>query len=374
MLKPRRDSAPRQDDLATPLLAWYDRHHRSLPWRSPPGAKPMDPYRVWLSEIMLQQTTVPAVIPYFLKFTARWPRVQDLAAAETDEVTAAWAGLGYYARARNLHKCAQVVSTQFDGVFPDSEAELLKLPGVGAYTAAAIAAIAFDKPAAVLDGNIERVLARVFAVETPLPKAKPELRVLAARVTPDNRPGDFAQAMMDLGATICTPRNPDCLLCPLAQLCAGRRLGIAGELPRKAPKASRPVRHAIAFLLQRDDGAVLLRRRPPKGLLGGMLEVPSTPWREEAWQNAEAATHAPVQIDWQPVDLAAEHVFTHFALKIGAVYGRIGGGEAATVDGIWEQPQDAALPTVMRKMLGLLPRDGRPVRSTRNRRGGQGRP
>lgn len=374
MPKPQREqSAIARDNLAAPLLAWYDRHHRSLPWRSPPGAPPMDPYRVWLSEIMLQQTTVPAVIPYFLKFTARWPRVQDLAAAETDKVMAAWAGLGYYARARNLHKCAKEVSARFGGVFPDSEAKLLELPGIGAYTAAAIAAIAFDRPAAVMDGNIERVLARVFAVETPLPKAKPELRQLATQVTPQKRPGDFAQAMMDLGASICTPRNPDCLLCPLTNLCRARALGIANDLPKKAPKPERPVRHTVAFLLQRSDGAVLLRRRPPTGLLGGMLEVPSAPWRDHAWQNAEAEKHAPIAIDWQPIAAAAEHVFTHFALKIGALHGRISVQEADAIEGLWEQPQDAALPTVMKKMLGLLPRD-EPLRSTRSRRAGLGRP
>ena len=342
-------------NLAAPLLAWYDRHHRSLPWRSPPGTPPMDPYRVWLSEIMLQQTTVPAVIPYFLKFTARWPRVQDLAAAPVDEVMEAWAGLGYYARARNLHKCAQVVSAQFDGAFPDSEEDLLTLPGIGAYTAAAIAAIAFDKPAAVLDGNIERVLARVFAIATPLPQAKPELRRLAGDVTPAKRPGDFAQGVMDLGAAICTPRNPECPICPLAAPCRARALGIAGELPRRAPKAERPVRHAIAFLLQREDGAILLRRRAPKGLLGGMLEIPSTPWREQAWDDGEVIAHAPAQIGWRTLDAATQHVFTHFTLKIAALHGRIDAQHAAALDGIWQHPQEAALPTVMKKMLSLLP-------------------
>ncbi len=370
MPKARRTEASSPDGIVAPLLAWYDRHHRTLPWRSPPGAPPMEPYRVWLSEIMLQQTTVPAVIPYFLKFTARWPHVQDLAAAPVDAVMEAWAGLGYYARARNLHKCAQTVSERFGGQFPDSEAALLQLPGIGAYTAAAIAAIAFDKPAAVLDGNIERVLARVFAVTTPLPQAKPELRELAARVTPAKRPGDFAQGMMDLGAAICTPRNPECLLCPLAEPCRARTLGIAGELPRKAAKAERPVRHTIAFLLERADGAILLRRRPPRGLLGGMLEVPSAPWRDQAWHNDEAASHAPAAVEWQAVDAAAEHVFTHFTLKIGAVHGRIAAQDAAALDGLWQQPQEAALPTVMKKMLGLLPQPAA-VRSTRSRRGGR---
>jgi len=360
--------------IAAPLLAWYDRHHRSLPWRSPPGRPPMDPYRVWLSEIMLQQTTVPAVIPYFGKFLARWPGVHDLAAAPVDEVMEAWAGLGYYARARNLHKCAIAVSTRLGGRFPDTVEELLELPGIGAYTAAAIAAIAFDRRAAVLDGNVERVLARLFAVETPLPQAKPALRALAEQVTPAQRPGDFAQAMMDLGATICAPRNPDCRLCPLQALCDGRKRGIAGDLPRKAAKAARPVRHAVAFLLQRDDGAVLLRRRPPRGLLGGMLEIPSTPWRDQPWTAADSAGHAPAPAGWTALDGSAMHVFTHFALAITAMHGRIGRTAAAKVDGLWQQPQDAVLPTVMRKMLGLLPpAAAAPVRSTRNPRRGQAR-
>ncbi|WP_300298488.1 A/G-specific adenine glycosylase [Ferrovibrio sp.] len=366
----------RRAALAAPLLAWYDRHHRSLPWRSPPGAPLMEPYRVWLSEIMLQQTTVPAVIPYFGKFLARWPSVHDLAAAPVEDVMEAWAGLGYYARARNLHKCAKAVSERLDGAFPDSVEGLLELPGIGAYTAAAIAAIAFDKPAAVLDGNIERVLARVFAVETPLPQAKPELRQLAAAVTPQERAGDFAQGMMDLGATICTPKNPDCLLCPLQKLCTAHKRGIAAALPRRAARAARPVRHTIAFLLQRADGAVLLRRRPPKGLLGGMLEVPSTPWRDTPWRTSEALGHAPLALDWQPAEGEAEHVFTHFALKIAALHGRINARAAAKIDGQWQQPRAAALPTVMKKMLGLLPggSEGGAIRSTRNPRRGRARP
>lgn len=364
--------APRRANIAAPLLKWYDRHHRSLPWRSPPGAAPMDPYRVWLSEIMLQQTTVPAVIPYFGKFLARWPSIHDLAAAPVEDVMEAWAGLGYYARARNLHKCARAVSEKLGGVFPDSVEGLLELPGIGAYTAAAIAAIAFDKPAAVMDGNIERVLARVFAVETPLPQAKPELRALAERVTPQKRPGDFAQGMMDLGATICTPKTPDCPLCPLRKSCTAYERGIAADLPRKAAKTARPVRHTIAFLLQREDGAVLLRRRPPTGLLGGMLEVPSAPWRDTPWHNGEAIAHAPLPLDWQPVDGAAEHVFTHFALKIAALHGRVDARAAAKLDGQWQQPHAAALPTVMKKMLGLLP-TGDDVRSTKNPRRGRAR-
>ena len=369
MHKPRA----RTPDIASLVLAWYDRHHRRLPWRSPPGTPPPEPYRVWLSEVMLQQTTVPAVKPYFETFLSRWPSVHDLAATPVEQVMEAWAGLGYYARARNLHKCAKAVSEQHGGIFPASEAGLLALPGIGPYTAAAIAAIAFDEPAAVLDGNIERVLARVFAIETPLPQARTELRKLAAQVTPQKRPGDFAQAMMDLGATVCTPKSPDCLLCPLQARCEAFKRGIAETLPRKAAKAARPVRHTIAFLLQRaDDGAVLLRRRPPKGLLGGMLEVPSTPWRDTPWLAGEALSHAPLTLDWLPLNGAAAHVFTHFELRIAALLGRIDARSAGRLDGVWQQPQEAALPTVMKKMLGLLPGDDE-IRSTKNRRGGRAR-
>lgn len=360
-------------DTAALVLDWYDRHHRKLPWRSPPGTPPPEPYRVWLSEVMLQQTTVPAVKPYFEKFLSLWPSVHDLANAPVEQVMEAWAGLGYYARARNLHKCAKAVSEQHGGQFPGSAAGLLDLPGIGPYTAAAIAAIAFDEPAAVLDGNIERVLARLFAVETPLPQARVELRRLAATVTPQQRPGDFAQGMMDLGATICTPKSPDCLLCPLQTHCLGFRRGIAETLPRKAAKAARPVRHTIAFLLQRkDDGAVLLRRRPPKGLLGGMLEVPSAPWRDTPWASGEALEHAPVGTDWLMLNGDAVHVFTHFELRIGAMLGQINTREAAKLDGQWQQPQEAALPTVMKKMLGLLPSMDEP-KSTKSRRGARAR-
>jgi A/G-specific adenine glycosylase len=358
-------------DIASSLLSWYDRHYRQLPWRSPPGTPPPAPYRVWLSEVMLQQTTVPAVKPYFETFLSRWPRVQDLAAAPVEDVMEAWAGLGYYARARNLHKCAKAVSEQHGGEFPDSEDGLLALPGIGAYTAAAVAAIAFDRPAAVLDGNIERVLSRLFAVETPLPQSKPELRRLAAQVTPQQRPGDFAQGMMDLGATVCTPKNPDCLLCPLQAQCTAFKRGLAADLPRKAAKAARPVRHTIAFLLQRsEDGAVLLRRRPPEGLLGGMLEVPSAPWRDTPWLAQDAMAHAPAQTDWTALNGSAAHVFTHFELKIAGLLGRVDARAAAKLDGQWKLPQDAALPTVMKKMLGLLPAlDTEAVRSTKSRRG-----
>jgi A/G-specific adenine glycosylase len=333
------------------LLGWYDRHRRDLPWRARPGAT-ADPYAVWLSEIMLQQTTVATVGPYYGKFLARWPRIEDLAAAELDEVLHAWAGLGYYARARNLHACARAVAARHAGRFPDTEAGLLTLPGIGAYTAAAVAAIAFDRPATVLDGNVERVMARMFAVETPLPDAKPELRRLAQTLTPDRRPGDYAQAVMDLGATICTPRKPRCILCPWAPACAARVAGIAEALPARRAKLDKPTRLGWAFWLTRGDGAVLLRRRPESGLLGGMIEIPSTPWRETAWALGEAIDAAPAAVAWQPLAGTVRHTFTHFHLELGLFAAVLPGGSAFP-DGIWVAPDrlsDHALPTVMRKV------------------------
>ncbi|HKY95945.1 MAG TPA: A/G-specific adenine glycosylase, partial [Kiloniellales bacterium] len=271
--------------VAPRLLAWYDRARRSLPWRAPPG-RAADPYRVWLSEIMLQQTTVEAVKPYFERFVAEFPSLEALAAAPLERVLELWAGLGYYARARNLHACAQAVVQRHAARFPEDEAALRALPGIGDYTAAALLAIAFDRPAAPVDGNWERVVARLFAVEAPLPAAKPELRRLAQGLVPRRRAGDFAQAMMDLGATVCTPAKQRCLLCPLSELCAAHRRGIAEALPARVPKAERPVRHGWIFHLARPDGALLLRRRPPQGLLGGMMELPGTPWRGEPWNEA----------------------------------------------------------------------------------------
>ncbi len=346
--------AKRAAGIAGLLLPWYDRQHRRLPWRAPPGHKAMHPYRVWLSEIMLQQTTVAAVIPYFQRFTALWPDVEALARAPQEAVLAEWAGLGYYARARNLHACAQAVLRDHGGRFPETEAGLLGLPGIGAYTAAAIAAIAFGKPAAVLDGNVERVLSRVFDVQTPLPGSKPQLRALCQAATPQRRPGDYAQAMMDLGATLCAPNRPDCLLCPLSELCLARARGHAAELPRKAPKPERPHRHTVAFLLRRPDGALYFRRRPEKGLLGGMLEVPSTDWRDAAWKPAEAMRQAPMDAEWQMLRGEAEHVFTHFSLGIRAMLADIDARQAARLNGEWLQPGEAKVPTAIKKMLKLL--------------------
>ncbi|WP_088343589.1 MULTISPECIES: A/G-specific adenine glycosylase [Rhodomicrobium] len=352
-----RPQAQRSDtgsgSVAADLLAWYDVSARALPWRQPPGI-PADPYAVWLSEIMLQQTTVKAVIPYFAKFLARWPRVTDLAAADLNDVLAAWAGLGYYSRARNLHACAQAVAERHGGRFPSDEAQLLALPGIGAYTGAAIAAIAFDLRATAVDGNVERVVARLFAVEAPLPGAKPEIKRLAALLTPAERPGDFTQAMMDLGATICSPRSPSCLLCPIEAHCAARARGIAAALPAKAAKKERPNRFGAAFVAIRGDGAVLLRRRAPKGLLGGMLEVPSTEWRAEPPGPDAALASAPLAAEWQRATGPVGHTFTHFHLKLDVYLGRIPATPDAPEGCRW-YPQAAlpgeALPSVMRKVL-----------------------
>jgi A/G-specific adenine glycosylase len=333
------------------LLTWYDRHRRRLPWRAAPGAR-VDPYEVWLSEIMLQQTTVAAVIPYYQRFLTLWPRVEDLAAASLDDVLTAWAGLGYYARARNLHRAAAVVAEEHGGRFPDTEAALLKLPGIGPYTAAAIAAIAFDRPATVVDGNVERVVARLFAVETPLPAAKAELKARAEPLTPKRRPGDFAQAMMDLGATVCLPRNPKCGRCPLTRHCAADKQGIATRLPRRAPKTERPTRRAVIFWIARDGGAILLRRRPPKGLLGGMMEVPSTPWRAAPWGEAEALAQAPIATPWTELPGLVRHTFTHFHLELTVWAGRADPGQ--DTEGRWVRLDDLggeALPSVMRKVV-----------------------
>ncbi len=307
---------------ARSLLHWYDRHRRRLPWRALPGETP-DPYAVWLSEIMLQQTTVAAVKSYYEAFLARWPTVADLAAAPTGEVMAAWAGLGYYARARNLHACAKVVANEHGSVFPDTEEGLLTLPGVGPYTAAAIAAIAFGRKATVVDGNVERVMSRIFAVLEPLPGSKATLKEHAASLTPAKRSGDYAQAVMDLGATICTPRSPACAICPWSDPCLARRKGIQETLPAKASKIKVPTRHGIAFWMVRKDGAVLLRRRPPKGLLGGMMEVPSTPWRAEKWTVDEATPAAPANTAWTLLPGGVSHTFTHFHLELKVLTGQL---------------------------------------------------
>jgi A/G-specific adenine glycosylase len=300
------------------LLDWYDANARVLPWRISPsdraGGVLPDPYSVWLSEVMLQQTTVPHATPYFLKFLQRWPTVTDLAAEKDEAVMAAWAGLGYYARARNLLACARAVAGDHGGVFPDTEAGLLSLPGVGAYTAAAVAAIAFDRPANVVDGNVERVMARLHAVEAPLPDAKPELKRFAGALVAEERPGDWAQALMDLGATVCRPKAPLCELCPLADGCAARKAGAPDAWPRKTRKPDRPRRFGAAYLVVR-DGRVGLVQRPAKGLLGGMLGLPTSDWRATPLTEAEALDAAPGPGVWRQAG-EIEHVFTHFSLTL----------------------------------------------------------
>ncbi|SCW61791.1 A/G-specific adenine glycosylase [Ancylobacter rudongensis] len=333
------------------LLAWYDRHRRRLPWRAPPGER-QDPYRVFLSEIMLQQTTVVTVAPYYAAFLRRWPDVHALAGAPLEEVLSAWAGLGYYARARNLHACAKAVAERHGGQFPADEAALLALPGIGPYTAAAIAAIAFERSAAPVDGNWERVVARLFAVADPLPKARQKLQALALTLLPPARHGDFAQAMMDLGATICTPRKPACALCPWQNPCAARAEGAPERYPVKAAKAARPTRQGVAFLAVRADGAVLVRSRSPKGLLGGMTEVPSTPW--ESGGSAHPSAHAPFKVSWTALNATVTHVFSHFALELQLWRAEVSADALAPDGHRWVLPSgfdDEAFPSVMRKVL-----------------------
>jgi len=335
------------------LLRWYHRHRRHLPWRAPPG-EAADPYRVWLSEVMLQQTTVTAVVPYYESFLTRFPDVTALAAADEAAVMQAWAGLGYYARARNLHACARRVAPA--GGFPREVAALRALPGIGAYTAAAVAAIAFGQPVVPVDGNVERVLARFFAIDAPLPGAKRAIGEAAGRLGTDPQarahPSDLAQALFDLGATVCTPARPACALCPWLERCAGRRLGIAAELPRKGPKPARPLRHGAHFWLVDGEDRVLLRRRPPHGLLGGMTELPGSPWRAGGWSGAEWRAHAPMPAEWRPVG-EVRHGFTHFELSIALFAASVPRIEA---DGFLRPAAELdreALPSVMRKCVRL---------------------
>ena len=334
------------------LLKWYDDHARVLPWRVAPSDRILgrmpDPYRIWLSEIMLQQTTVTVVKAYFQKFTNLWPNVFELAAANDSEVMAAWAGLGYYARARNLLKCAREVVLNFEGHFPQDRVQLQSLPGIGPYTSAALASIAFDLPETVVDGNVERVMSRMFDLHVPLPKSKPQLTVFAETLTPKQRPGDYAQAVMDLGATICTPKSPSCDLCPWKNSCLARQHGSAAELPKKIAKAKKPIRHGFAYVAFRHDGAVLLEKRPDKGLLGGMLCWPSSNWVE-----GEPKFAPPFQADWVEVAGEVRHTFTHFHLKLKVLVAR------SVADGSnyhfikRSEFFSSNLPTVMRKVWNV---------------------
>ncbi|SFT99294.1 A/G-specific adenine glycosylase [Sedimentitalea nanhaiensis] len=345
-----RDAEITVCNVAEAMLAWYDRNARDLPWRIPPGDDtPPDPYRVWLSEVMLQQTTVAAVREYFLRFTTRWPTVSDLAAAPDADVMGEWAGLGYYARARNLLKCARVVADRHGGTFPDTYDRLLALPGIGPYTAAAMSAIAFGRPETVLDGNVERVMARLYELHTPLPAAKPVLHAYATALTPRNRPGDYAQAVMDLGATICTPKSPACGICPLRDRCAARLAGNAAQLPKKTPKKPKPTRRGTIYLAQRSDGAWLMERRPDHGLLGGMLGWPGSDWAETA-QDAP-----PLQADWTLLPGEVRHTFTHFHLILTVMTATLP-ADSAPDSGFFLAPDQfrpSDLPTVMRKAYDL---------------------
>lgn len=362
-LKPRqRSSSDPQQAKPLPasaiLLAWYDAHRRRLPWRAEPD-EASDPYGVWLSEVMLQQTTVQAVKPYYARFLGRWPSVQSLASASLDDVLKEWAGLGYYARARNLHACAQAVVTRHDGVFPSGEAELLRLPGIGAYTAAAVAAIAFNRATTPVDGNIERVIARIYAVEEALPAAKSRIRALAESLTPALRPGDYAQALMDLGATICTPRKPACILCPWNATCSARARGDQETFPHKVPKREGKLRCGFAFWVLREDGCVLVRTRPPKGLLGGMSEIPTTDWIESLSEEC-ARIQAPVllagsacQPQWRRLPGIVRHTFTHFPLELAVLVAHVPSATPPPAGMRWVARTalaEEAFPSLMRKV------------------------
>ena len=336
------------------LLTWYDHHARVMPWRIPPqdkkAGKKVDPYRIWMSEIMLQQTTVTVVKGYFERFIARWPSVKALAEAEDADVMGEWAGLGYYARARNLLKCARMITNEMDAVFPSHYEDLIKLPGVGPYTASAIAAIAYDLPSTVVDGNVERVMSRLFNIHTPLPLSKNELTQKAFILTPTHRPGDYAQAVMDLGATICTPKRPACGLCPWTENCIGRKSGTASELPKKLPKKQKSARYGFVYFVQREDHALLLERRPNKGLLGGMLGWPGSDWSDTPEENA------PVQAEWQPIESEVRHTFTHFHLKLSIMKASVSLGCVPLRGQFVEKSKfkPSELPTVMRKVFDLV--------------------
>ena len=353
----RKRPEPNPNDL----LVWYDKHHRSLPWRTSPadaalGVLP-DPYHVWLSEIMLQQTTVGAVKDYFNAFIARWPAIEDLAAAEEEDILKAWAGLGYYSRARNLHKCASTIVETLHGHFPQTAAELKNLPGIGDYTSAAIAAIAFDEPVAVVDGNIERIIARLYHIDEALPAAKKPIKEKMASLTPKKRPGDFAQAMMDLGASLCSPKRPACALCPFSASCEAEAAGDMERYPLKAPKKEKPVRRGAAFLIRRTDGALWLIKRPDKGLLASMSAVPTTNWFDkktgEGFDPAAALAEAPEGLDFSKKVGQVTHTFTHFHLILD-IYQAPSDCSQPTVNGWWSTPKDIigeALPTIFRKVV-----------------------
>jgi A/G-specific adenine glycosylase len=341
--------------LRASLLAWYDRVRRSLPWRALPG-EVADPYLVWVSEVMLQQTTVAVAAPYFQAFVARWPTVADLAAADLDDVLHAWQGLGYYARARNLLHCARLIASAHGGRFPSSETDLRRLPGIGSYTAAAIAAIAFNQGTVPVDGNVLRVISRLYAVDAPLPAARGEIAARAGGLASTCRPGDFAQAVMDLGATVCVPKRPLCIVCPWQGWCAALRRDGPEAYPRRTPKEAKASRYGAAFWAERSDGAVLLRRRPDDGLLGGLMEFPSTLWRGVMWKAAEAAEAAPFSAEWVPLTGIVKHTFTHFNLELSVLASR-DIPDPALNSGKWCSPEDfhrLAMSTLMKKVVHFV--------------------
>ena len=339
--------------MQSALLAHYDAHGRTLPWRIRPedraaGVVP-DPYAIWLSEIMLQQTTVPHATPYWEKFLAEFPTVTHLANAPRERILTLWAGLGYYARGRNLHKCAQIIRDEHEGEFPKTEAALLKLPGIGPYTAATMAAICFNEATNIVDGNVERVISRIFRSEAVLPKGKPDLRKLAATLASPNRPGDYGQALMDLGATICSPKSPKCDICPWANYCKAHADGVETDYPKKAKKKKLPVRYGLVYVLRSGDD-VLLRQRPDKGLLGGMMEFAGTQWGDKL---PPALTDAPSPRNWEKCETQVRHVFTHFELYLDVYKAETPDKD---IEGSWaplDKMSDYALPTVMTKALKI---------------------
>ena len=338
--------------LRRTLLAHYDQYGRSLPWRIRPHEREQgevaEPYKIWLSEIMCQQTSVTAAAPYWHKFLKAWPRVEDLATAPRDDVLTAWAGLGYYARARNLHKCANVVTEELGGVFPQDEAGLLKLPGIGPYSAAAIASICYGEPTNVVDGNVERVISRLRLVETPLPKGKAEIRKAAAKIADPKRPGDYGQALMDLGSQVCKPRNPKCDACPWSFACAAHKAGVTEDYPKKLKKQKRPIRYGAVFYLE-NMGQILLQQRPDKGLLGGMMELPGTEWVDKKQPIETLLAQAPTPRNWQICSQEVTHVFTHFTLHL-----KVFVAQGESDEGVWASIDELdryALPSLMRKAI-----------------------
>lgn len=332
------------------VIDWYDNTRRHFPWRAEPGKIP-NPYHVWLSEIMLQQTTTSTVISYFTFFIKKWPTVESLAKATLDEILHSWQGLGYYARARNLHKCAEFIVKDFQGHFPQSESDLLKLPGIGPYTAAAITAIAYDTQTSPVDGNIMRIMTRLYELKTPIPAGVPQVKSYLSRLVPDRRNGDFVQALMDIGATICTPNEPECKICPLKPSCLAFRTNSQHLFPVRPIKPPRPIRHAVIFWIEDTMGRILMQKRPEKGLLGGMMEFPSTPWVDQQWALNHIDDYKPIAFKAQEVEGHTEHTFTHFHLVMKILRGKYDGNDK---EGLWvaqDQFKDYALPTVMKKVV-----------------------